>query len=190
MQRQDLRVIKTRKNIKESFIRLLEDKSFSSVTVQNILDEALINRTTFYRHYDSKYDLAEELNGEIIGRFEQLLASSLQGREDPEKLLRSIGKMADSFRADRRTVIALWSVRDEGLDLYADMEKLMRSKFRMFLESAASEDDNLEYQTAVMTSLILTTFRYLLESSEDYTVRELTLQVQRLMKKHLLRIKK
>lgn len=189
MQKQDLRVVKTRKNIRESFIHLLKDKSFSAVTVQDILDEALINRTTFYRHYDSKYALVEELNGEIMVRFEQLLAFSLQDRNNPEKLLRSVGRLAETFRADRDTVIALWNVREEGLDLYTSMEALMRQKFRLFLESTASEDDNLDYQTAVMTALILNTFRYLLESEEDHTVKELTLQVQRLMKKHLLKVR-
>ena len=42
MNQQDLRVIKTKKNIEESFLRLLEKKSFSEITVQNILDEALL----------------------------------------------------------------------------------------------------------------------------------------------------
>lgn len=189
MQRLDLRVIKTRKNIRESFIRLLGEKSFSAITVQNILDEALINRTTFYRHYDSKYALVEELNGEIMERFERLLSSSLQGRDDPEQLLHSVGKMADTFRSDREMVSALWNVRDEGFDLYGEMEQLMRQKFRSFLETTSSEEDNLDYQTTVMTALILNTFRYLLESEEDHTVKELTLQVQRLMKKHLLKVR-
>lgn len=189
MQRQDLRVIKTRRNIRSSFIRLLQEKSFSAITVQAILDEALINRTTFYRHYDSKYSLVEELNAEIMERFEQLLEFSLQDRSDPEKLLRSVGKLAETFRSDRETITALWNVREEGLDLYYSMETLMRQKFRSFLEATASKDDNLEYQTAVMTALILNTFRYLLESEEDHTVKELTLQVQSLMKKHLLRVR-
>lgn len=189
MQKQDLRVIKTRKNIRVSFIRLLDEKSFSAITVQDILDEALINRTTFYRHYDSKYALVEELDGEIMERFEQLLASGLQDRSDPEKLLRSVGKLAETFRQDRETIMALWNVREEGLNLYVKMEALMRQKFRAFLETAASEDDNLDYQTTVMTALILNTFRYLLESEEKYTVKELTLQVQRLMKKHLLKVR-
>lgn len=188
MQKQDLRVIKTRRNIRASFIRLLKGKSFSAITVQDILDEALINRTTFYRHYDSKYALAEELNGEILERFEQLLASSLQDRSNPEKLLRSVGRLAETFRSDRETIMALWNVREEGLDLYASMETLMRQKFRLFLDAAASEGDDLDYQTTIMTALILNTFRYLLESEEDHTVKELTLQVQRLMKKHLLKV--
>ena len=66
MNQQDLRVIKTKKNIEESFLRLLEKKSFSEITVQNILDEALINRSTFYKHYSDKYDHVMTLNYSLI----------------------------------------------------------------------------------------------------------------------------
>ena len=190
MQKKDLRVVKTQKNIRESFIRLLELKSFSAITVQNILDEALINRTTFYRHYDSKYELVEILNREIMDRFERMLSSSLQDREDPERLFGSVEQLAEAFRADRKTIIALWKVREEGLDLYSDMEMMMRRKFRSFLEAGATEDDNLDYQTTFMTAAILATFRYLLESPESYRVKELTMQVARLMSKHMLKVGK
>ena len=36
-------------------------KDFSKITVQNLLNEALINRSTFYKHYKDKYDVAEQL---------------------------------------------------------------------------------------------------------------------------------
>ena len=53
----DLRILKTRENIKTSFINLLLVKNFKDITVQNIIDEALIGRSTFYDHYYDKYDL-------------------------------------------------------------------------------------------------------------------------------------
>jgi AcrR family transcriptional regulator len=47
----DLRVVKTRENIKNTFSELLLEKDFSSIAVQNICDRALIGRSTFYDHY-------------------------------------------------------------------------------------------------------------------------------------------
>ena len=44
--RTDLRVIKTKANIKNTFIELLLKKDFTQITIQNILDQALINRST------------------------------------------------------------------------------------------------------------------------------------------------
>jgi AcrR family transcriptional regulator len=62
----DLRVIKTKSNIKKVFIELLYQKEFSKITVQEILGRALINRSTFYKYYTDKYDLAEYLVDEVI----------------------------------------------------------------------------------------------------------------------------
>ncbi|MBQ9708480.1 MAG: TetR/AcrR family transcriptional regulator [Firmicutes bacterium] len=189
MNKSDLRVIKTERNIQGSFLKLLEKKSFSEITVQDILDEALINRTTFYRHYDSKYDLVSKLNETVMARFEQLLTSSLKNRSNPDLVFKSVEGMAENFRKDRNMIIALWRVRDEENDLYSEMERLMRDKFGGFLrKSADSEGDDIEYQTAIMTSMILTTFRYLLESEETHSVKELTTQVNRLIRKHLLQV--
>lgn len=60
MNEQDLRVVKTRKNIEHCLLKLLQEKSFSAITVQNLLDTALINRSTFYKHYTDKYNLARK----------------------------------------------------------------------------------------------------------------------------------
>lgn len=51
---QDLRVVKTINNIENVFLDLLQERDFSAITVQDILDRALINRKTFYRYYKDK----------------------------------------------------------------------------------------------------------------------------------------
>lgn len=61
MKKLDLRVKRTNKYIIEAFIRLVEEKGFEQVTVQNIADEAMINRATFYAHYKDKQDLYEKI---------------------------------------------------------------------------------------------------------------------------------
>lgn len=62
----DLRVKKTRKSIREAFIRLRSKKPLDKITVKELCDEAVINKTTFYLHYQSTYDLAETLENELI----------------------------------------------------------------------------------------------------------------------------
>ncbi len=53
----DLRTIKTEKALFKALETLLRVKSFDRITVQDICNEALINRVTFYNHYEDKYDL-------------------------------------------------------------------------------------------------------------------------------------
>ncbi len=57
----DLRVLKTRKAIKDAFLTLIRTKGYDRITIQDIADEAMINRNTFYLHYIDKIDLVESL---------------------------------------------------------------------------------------------------------------------------------
>ncbi|GGI43407.1 TetR/AcrR family transcriptional regulator [Mammaliicoccus stepanovicii] len=57
MNDKDLRVIKTKRALSQSLATLLVQQSFSSITVNQICNESLIHRTTFYKHFYDKYDL-------------------------------------------------------------------------------------------------------------------------------------
>lgn len=58
--KKDLRIVKTRKALYHAFEELMKSKSFEQIKVSDICNEALINRSTFYDHYNDKYDLLEE----------------------------------------------------------------------------------------------------------------------------------
>jgi AcrR family transcriptional regulator len=62
---QDLRVVRTRKMLRDAMIALAIQKGFSSITVNDIVELAMVNRATFYRHYQDKYDLVESYLDEL-----------------------------------------------------------------------------------------------------------------------------
>lgn len=69
----DLRVIKTRQAIKKSFLDLLRQKSFSTITIKDIANHAMIGRGTFYLHYEDKYQLLDHLIDTELKKFSDII---------------------------------------------------------------------------------------------------------------------
>ncbi len=100
---EDLRVRRTRKLLQQAFIELTVEKGFAALTVRDITERAMVNRSTFYRHYLDKYDLLEQYMNEMYALFEDQ-----EGRAEPHPheapanlidLLKHIQQFADFYRA-------------------------------------------------------------------------------------------
>src|SRR5215475_3383358 len=85
----DLRVQRTQDLILNALIELTIEKGFSSVTISDITKYARINRATFYRHYQDKFDLLDKYAQAV---YELLDAPSAS--ESPRTSKGSIPQMA------------------------------------------------------------------------------------------------
>jgi AcrR family transcriptional regulator len=75
---------RTRRQIIHSFMHVLQAKRFSSITIQDICEDALIHRTTFYRYYEDKYSLLRDF---IYHLSEELIKLNKNSNTDAFKLL-------------------------------------------------------------------------------------------------------
>ena len=62
---EDLRIRRTRKLLQKALLEAASEKGFAHITVRDITERAMVNRATFYRHYQDKYDLLEQYIREL-----------------------------------------------------------------------------------------------------------------------------
>ena len=59
--KEDLRITKTKKLLYEALLKEMETKAFEDIKVNDLCEISMINRSTFYSHYNDKYDLFVDL---------------------------------------------------------------------------------------------------------------------------------
>ena len=70
--KEDLRIQKTRRDLRGAIIELIKQKPIEKISVKEICDTALITRMTFYKYYEDKYQLLDDTFIEVK---DQILAS-------------------------------------------------------------------------------------------------------------------
>ncbi len=120
----DLRVIKTKKNIRDAFLELRKKHSIEEIKVNILCEKAMVNKTTFYNHYQDIYQLSEELETEAVDCF-------LNNFKDIDMMLtdanRFINGMHNALDADNDMLHVLFN--DKLDELIERMEKNIRTYY-------------------------------------------------------------
>ena len=72
----DLRIIKTNKVLYEALLDLLKEQTFEEIKVSDICAKALVNRSTFYAHFNDKFELVasfmNDLKDELLSQLNNI----------------------------------------------------------------------------------------------------------------------
>ena len=104
----DLRIVKTKRNIREAFLELRSTNALEKIKVKRLCELALINKTTFYKHYRDIFALSEEIEDETIAS----IMSSFEDLDtlfvDPDGFCKGLYY---AFKADEGEILTLFSGR-------------------------------------------------------------------------------
>ncbi len=158
----DLRVQRTRMNIRNAFIELRSRKPIEKITVKELAEAAFINKATFYQHYEDLYDLSESMEDELIDNIIGSIPHPDTLLDDPEQATLEIFSAFSGqtrlleilFSGSRRSVLIgkLESrIRELILRRYPDYEGnparevlitfLIQGSFHAYLKHAGSGRD-------------------------------------------------
>ena len=153
----DLRIIKTRKSIREAFLELRSQKALEKIKVTRLCELAMINKTTFYKHYQDIYALSEEIENEtivsIMDSFEHL--NSLF--TNPDAFMKGLYY---AFKSHEDLILILFSGRMNNL--IDKIERLLIGHYPWISGSPEKE--------ILLTFLLWGGSHVLMESSYDETI--------------------
>ncbi len=79
--KKDMRVAVTKRMLREGFLRCLEAKPISRITVSDLCRESGVNRATFYNHYESPAMILKEIAYEYGQKLSEIYISRRNRRD-------------------------------------------------------------------------------------------------------------
>lgn len=74
MERENQRIVITKRMLKESMLKLLKEKELDTINVTELCREAGVNRATFYRHYEIPRDILMEIQQDFYRELRQKIS--------------------------------------------------------------------------------------------------------------------
>lgn len=139
---------RTQKAITQAFISLLKVKPFEKITVQDILDETPVTRSTFYQHFHDKYEIAEKMQEEF---FAAQLAIRAEILTNPKSLTPVMQKLT---LQNKELMDALDKVHTEKVNLRKSLAKTFEAYYLQSNSRPTSEAEAQVYAQAQIAFLL------------------------------------
>lgn len=184
MAQTDLRVIKTLKQIDRALLDCLAQTSFEKITVEQLCRTALINRSTFYKYYTSKYDLMERyLQRALDGFRRQVNVAFVKAAPDHiqdviyqknfENVLRFLYKHQEEY-------LLLWSIPQEK-SVFSRMIDIVHDAILEALCGASPVTPYADLYARLFASDMMTLVRWWMQYKDTVPVQD----VQDLMRDNM-----
>ena len=136
--KEDLRIVRTRKLLSNTLLGMMEDESIEKISVIDLCAKAMVNRATFYAHFEDKYHLLsyalEELKDELYGEFTKDNKAST-----PNETLRLVVAMATQFFYEEKGHVSRILVNNRNGKVISTVQdsiaQSLRYQFSKFRES-------------------------------------------------------
>lgn len=175
----DLRIIRSKKMIKEAFINLVEEKGYENITIKDISDKAMINRKTFYSHYESVnalfLDILKEHVDVLVENFRYDYVAE-EGQSNIEAVTKEMRMIIKHISINKRSIKILLN-DSSSYQLTKQLEHLMQerliSKIAMINKNRKASKIPVELLTATITSVFIVVIKWWL-CSEAYSEEDVS----------------
>lgn len=155
--KQDLRVFKTKRAIREAFLELRKTTDLDKIKVRDICRLSYINTTTFYNHYEDVLALSNILEDDVLTEAFDAIEGKDELFTDPSRFLAEAPKRIE---AKNDVISILFRGRED-----VKFTKLIRQLRSYYKTKGISAEDDIALMFAITGSIQT---MYLLQTEGDY----------------------
>ncbi len=171
----NLRVRRTKILLREALIALIEERGFEALTIGELTERAMVSRAAFYRNYQDKYDLVEQIFEEAMSAL--LGAVGDLGQEHPAsiwvKFFEHIAEYERLYRALLGSKGSPWFVRKMRADLSGLVKERGRLPHGPDASSRAVHTFSDEFVPDLVSTMFVEAITWWLEHGRPYTPKEI-----------------
>src|SRR5438046_9676663 len=97
----NLRIRRTKSLLREALIALIEERGFDALTIGELTSRAMVSRAAFYRNYQDKYDLVEQIFEEVLSTMHGAVADMGPEQHPPQIWVKFFEHIAEYERLYR-----------------------------------------------------------------------------------------
>ena len=175
----DIRYLRTEKLIFDAFTKLLSEKPYEKITVQDIADEAMINRATFYAHYADKDELQQGIQKQLLQQLSDMIDAAQVTNGDIVQVRKAEALLANFYHSlEKNRSIAKITLRSISHEIMQEnFSRLLREKYADLLEklnvTESGESVPTDFIVAYLTSIFTGTLLWWIKSNFDMPAKEL-----------------
>lgn len=173
--KEDLRIRRTHKLLSNALVELMNQKPFEKITVRDICEEAMVHRSTFYTHFNDKYELLRYCLGDIEMAFNKtdLTENSLDGYR--KYYLNVANEIATEIQRNKklyRTILKKNQEESIMQSFHEELERLILEKLKK-CQSELSLPVPPEFLATFYSGACMSVMVKWLEEDPSYTAEDL-----------------
>lgn len=174
MKKEDKRISKSKKAIKNALLELIQTKDINEITIQELAIKADVDRKTIYNNYQNIYEIVDDFANDLSSSFDNILLTLRDESiyEDPSIVLNALNKTLED---NKDLYIILSKIYNKNSFLKEKLyEKLVKRVKEAFKKSKFKDDKNYDLLIEFVTSGMVTSYQtwFLKEAKNKPTLEE------------------
>ncbi|MBQ3489063.1 MAG: TetR/AcrR family transcriptional regulator [Clostridia bacterium] len=173
----DIRVIKTKKAIRNATLHLLSQKNIEDISITELANTAQINRKTFYNYYQNMYQVVDEIENETVEKFVSAIQSTDWYNGNELDFYKVFFCITESVRDNMEFFRYLLNISKTS-EIIVKVETTLKEKAKNYFKQYLDMDDTLlTLSMDYVVSGMFSVFRRWLQTGQKMTVSEVTKHV-------------